>query len=174
VAYLTPKENWAANDIPVASDFNRIEGNAKENYDAIVAEVSARIAEEAARIADVNAEEAARIADVNAEEAARIAGDNALAATTATKAPLPTTSSDYALLDYPIGTTLLVLHPPASPIGVINSIIPVWVNTITIGVSFYSENPGSGAQLVGTWRSRGYIDGDATGTTIAYLCQRVS
>lgn len=71
MAYATPKENWVSGEIPVASDFNRIEGNTKENHDAIIAEV-------AARVADVDAEEAARIADVNAEEAARIAADLAI------------------------------------------------------------------------------------------------
>ena len=66
MAYIEPKTNWVASNIPVASDLNRIEGNTKQNHDDIAAETIARAA-------DVDAEEAARIADVNAEEAARIA-----------------------------------------------------------------------------------------------------
>jgi hypothetical protein len=37
MAYSTPKENWTALDIPVASDFNRIEGNAHANHDGYIA-----------------------------------------------------------------------------------------------------------------------------------------
>ena len=68
MAYIEPKTNWIASNIPVASDFSRIEGNTKQNHDDIAAEAIARAA-------DVDAEEAARIADVNAEESARIAAD---------------------------------------------------------------------------------------------------
>ena len=66
MARITPKTNWVASDIPVATDFNRIENNSEQAFDELDAEV-------AARIADVNAEEAARIAADNAEAAARIA-----------------------------------------------------------------------------------------------------
>lgn len=69
MAYVTPKTNWAAGNIPVASDLNRIEGNTKANHDAIEAEV-------AERVSAVDAEEAARIAADSAESAARVAADN--------------------------------------------------------------------------------------------------
>lgn len=59
MAYIEPKTNWVATNIPVASDLNRIEGNTKQNHDDIA---SGLAAEEAARIADVDAEEAERIA----------------------------------------------------------------------------------------------------------------
>ena len=81
MARITPKTNWVAHNIPLATDINRIENNNQQAFDEIDAEEAARIAaiitEESARIADVNAEESARIAAINAEESARIAADSA-------------------------------------------------------------------------------------------------
>ena len=110
MAYIEPKTNWIASNIPVASDFNRIEGNTKQNHDDIAAEAIARAA-------DVDAEEAARIADVNAEESARIAAD-------LLKAPIPKQGSGagrfvvlaatyngfYWLVTFPEAGTWLVLN----------------------------------------------------------------
>ena len=70
MARITPKTNWVAGNIPLATDVNRIESNNQQAFDEIDAE-------EAARIAAINAEKSARIADVNAEESARIAADSA-------------------------------------------------------------------------------------------------
>jgi len=36
MAWQTPKQNWKAADVPVAEDFNRIEGNIKELEDVKV------------------------------------------------------------------------------------------------------------------------------------------
>lgn len=35
MAYVEPKTNWEAGNIPVASDLNRIEGNTKQNHDDV-------------------------------------------------------------------------------------------------------------------------------------------
>lgn len=51
MARITPKTNWVANNIPVATDFNRIEGNNQQAFDEIDDLGSALDAEEAARIA---------------------------------------------------------------------------------------------------------------------------
>ena len=81
MARITPKRNWVARNIPVATDFNRIERNNQQAFDEIDAEEAARIAainaEKSARIAAINAEESARIAAVSSEESARIAAINA-------------------------------------------------------------------------------------------------
>lgn len=70
MAYITPKTNWAAGNIPVASDFNRIEGNAKQNHDDIGSVESDLSIEEAARISadstlqtNINNEAIARAAE---------------------------------------------------------------------------------------------------------------
>lgn len=55
MSYVTPKTSWSADQAPLSSDYNRVEGNTLANHDAILAEASARIAA-------VSAEEAARIA----------------------------------------------------------------------------------------------------------------
>ena len=44
MARITPKTNWVAHNIPVATDFNRIEGNNQQAFDEIDAEEAARIA----------------------------------------------------------------------------------------------------------------------------------
>lgn len=62
MAYIEPKTTWAAGNIPVASDFNRIEGNTKQNHDDIVSEVADRATDEATLQANIDTEEAARIA----------------------------------------------------------------------------------------------------------------
>ena len=111
MARITPKTNWVARNIPVATDFNRIERNNQQAFDEIDAEEAARIAainaeksariaainaEESARIAAINAEESARIADVNSEEAARIAADNNLQSNISSEASTRS-SSDSSL-----------------------------------------------------------------------------
>jgi len=35
MARITPKTNWVAHNIPVATDFNRIEGNNQQAFDEI-------------------------------------------------------------------------------------------------------------------------------------------
>lgn len=42
MAYVTPKTNWAADNVPVASDFNRIENNTLANHDDIITEAGSR------------------------------------------------------------------------------------------------------------------------------------
>ena len=59
MAYIEPKTNWIASNIPVASDLNRIEGNTKQNHDDVAAEAIARAADVDASVA---VEESARIA----------------------------------------------------------------------------------------------------------------
>jgi hypothetical protein len=61
MAYVTPKTNWATGNIPVASDLNRIEGNAEANHDAIAAEVIARASADTTLTNDLNTEIASRI-----------------------------------------------------------------------------------------------------------------
>ena len=51
MARITPKTNWVAHNIPVATDFNRIEGNNQQAFDEIDDLGSALDAEEVARIA---------------------------------------------------------------------------------------------------------------------------
>lgn len=48
MAYVTPKTNWAANDVPVASDFNRIENNTLANHDDIITEAANRASQDLA------------------------------------------------------------------------------------------------------------------------------
>ena len=92
MSYITPKENWTSNDAPTEDDYNRIEGNAHANHDAITQEVtnrqsavsseaSSRASADASLLSTVNAsianEIAARSAAVLAETISRIAADNA-------------------------------------------------------------------------------------------------
>jgi hypothetical protein len=51
MARITPKTNWVAHNIPVATDFNRIEGNNQQAFDEIDDLSDAIDTEEAARIA---------------------------------------------------------------------------------------------------------------------------
>ena len=51
MARITPKTNWVAHNIPVATDFNRIEGNNQQAFDEIDNLSDAIDTEEAARIA---------------------------------------------------------------------------------------------------------------------------
>jgi hypothetical protein len=48
--WQTPKTNWTTGDIPVADDFNRIEGNIQElqNTKAVQAELDAHVADNTA------------------------------------------------------------------------------------------------------------------------------
>ena len=71
MARITPKTNWVAGNIPLATDVNRIESNNQQAFDEIDAE-------EAARIAAINAEESARIAADSAESVARESADASL------------------------------------------------------------------------------------------------
>lgn len=94
MAYVTPKTNWAAGDIPVDSDLNRIEGNTKANHDAIEAEALARTSADATLSNDLDAEEAARIAADTLETNTRTAQLNG------------TTAVDIKLINNPRHTTL--------------------------------------------------------------------
>lgn len=87
MAYITPKTDWKAKDVPKGSDFNRIEGNIEYLNDELIPDsiAAAVLVETNARIADVNAEEAARIAadstlqtNINTEASTRAGADNTL------------------------------------------------------------------------------------------------
>jgi len=78
MARITPKTNWADNDIPVAQDLNRIENNTLQSFNELDAEASARIAAD-------NAEASARVyADItlqnniNTEVSDRIDADESV------------------------------------------------------------------------------------------------
>jgi hypothetical protein len=66
MAYSTPKTNWTAGDIPVASDLIRIESNIESIHDGYIAgdtaEEAARIAADATLTSELAIEVAARIA----------------------------------------------------------------------------------------------------------------
>lgn len=62
MARVTPKTNWTGSNVPIAPDFNRMEGNAQQAFDELDAEVQNRID-------DVNAEESRAISAENAEYA---------------------------------------------------------------------------------------------------------
>lgn len=139
MAYVEPKVNWEAGNIPVASDLNRIESNAKANHDAIDAE-------EAARIADVNAEEAARIAADNAEEAARIAADNAIIAALGGVDFVNGNAGTYGSVTVPARTSALI----SKGLYMMTSEGPETFLQIKTGSSFVGE-----AQIVGLVLSDG-------------------
>lgn len=94
MAYVTPKTNWAAGNVPVASDFNRIEGNAEANHDAVTSEAVARANADTTLANDIDAEEAARIAADTLETNTRTAQLNG------------TTAVDIKLIKNPRYTTL--------------------------------------------------------------------
>lgn len=67
MTYIEPKIDWTDNEAPVGSDFNRIEGNAKANHEAIITEVGIR-KNDIETEADIRA--SADISEVNARLAA--------------------------------------------------------------------------------------------------------
>lgn len=76
MAYIEPKTNWAAGNIPVASDFNRIEGNTKQNHDDIVAEVAVLTAGLASEISTRDSADTSLQTQVNTKATKAAIGDN--------------------------------------------------------------------------------------------------
>ena len=74
MARITPKTNWVAHNIPVATDFNRIESNNRQAFDEIDGLGSALGSEEAARIAADNNLQS----NINAEASTRSSSDSSL------------------------------------------------------------------------------------------------
>lgn len=76
MAYIEPKTTWAAGNIPVASDFNRIEGNTKQNHDDIVAEVAVLTAGLASEISTRDSADTSLQTQVNTKATKAYMGDN--------------------------------------------------------------------------------------------------
>jgi len=110
----------------------------------------------------------ASVTEVDNEAAARVAGDAAVQA--AVDAIEPTTSSDGSLLDFPIGTILLVVTN-----GYLNRNAVIVPKLNSNGSQYGYDNFGLGTNLLGTWRTRGgiFYDGWTDLNTYAYLAQRV-
>lgn len=164
MARITPKTNWVAGNIPVSSDFNRIESNSQQAFDELDAEV-------AARVADVNAEEAARIADVNAEEA------RALGAEAALQTNIDSVNADLGGLDFVNGnagtygskvidTNERWIPPSGTYIFVVASIQGILFQIYT-----GSEWAGFGT---GTDQTNGYAQMTVDGVNFSYVGSNVS
>jgi len=65
--YVEPKISWTANQAPLPSDMNRVEGNTKANHEAILNEAAARHNDDAV---EANARQSADIAEANARKSA--------------------------------------------------------------------------------------------------------
>ncbi len=104
MAYIEPKIDWTDKEAPVGSDFNRIEGNAKANHDAVIVEAGIREN-------DIQNEKTARENDIQNEKTARINADTALQNTLSIE-QTNRESGDIALTN-----ALNLLRPESSKIG---------------------------------------------------------
>lgn len=88
MARVTPKTNWVASDIPVATDLNRMENNSEQAFTEIDSEV-------ANRIAAINAETANRTAAINiaSQVLSLSAGSNIFYSSST---PIGTTSTSFS------------------------------------------------------------------------------
>lgn len=50
MAWIVPKTTWGSPDVPVPSDFNRIEGNTLDNHDSIIAGLAQEVTDRNAAI----------------------------------------------------------------------------------------------------------------------------
>ena len=151
---IVTKETWSSDpdNAPLPSDFNRIESNTR------------KVEENRAEIDDdlqdhIDAEEAARIAAVDAEETAR---DLAIY-------NISTKSNDANLLDYPVNTVLSVKC---------YAVLPKRNDTMNVylyGTLGFSNVESDGLLLIGVWKCRGYI-GLTTDLPArnCFLAQRIS
>jgi len=136
MARITPKTNWVAHNIPVATDFNRIEGNNQQAFDEID------------NLSDA----------IDTEEAARIAGDASLQLSKANKAIIGDNGGIGSIIfvtsTYVQVTSGMRLHTWAMPHSGIWFFVnpPIWMPSIFSGSSTSRETSNIGPTSCQFWR----------------------
>lgn len=166
MTYIEPKIDWTDNEAPVGSDFNRIEGNAKANYEAIITEAGIRKNDDDVLQANIDAECNALQANIDAEYNGRVESDNIL---NSSKQPMPSISTNKYEVDYPIGTIVLV-----HAIGIYSSINNNAIMDVYNYGTEYLLYPNE-YKLTGEWGVRGRATNElTTGARTLILMQRIS